>query len=985
MPQTGSTAPGAVTRVADLRSEFDPSVQSRLSLAPAWRSFLTRHGGWKALWNETTGTPHRAFGPSIELPGYVERDEPGRMELLRDFLAAERDALGIDPADLILRRSQAVGALRYVSFAQAHRGVEALFSEVELRVHEPSGRVMALGVVWHPGIGIGVEPAIGREEAAARAAVAAGERFGESALVSVAPGDDRLFILPAAEGDATTGAAAKDRLVRRFDCRTGDGSQAADLYVDAVDGSVARYDDRILHGGTVTGSVSGDVRPVLPTDALATRPFPDLFLLSGLDTLVSDSLGLFRSDSLHQDTVTARLRGRWIYVSRVDSPSARQGIRFNAGDTIAVRWTDSNSHAAERTVYWHATFAHNAVKSLDPAFTALDTQLRAAVNLVSGTCNAFWNGTSINFLQAGPGCVNAGESPATIYHEYAHAVNDRLYAQAGAVKMMNKAAHEAMADVFACLLEDTPLFPRGFWGPGTISRSLDNTASYPLDLVGQEHRDGLILGGAFWDLREATSRETAWRLSHFAKWGAPDDSKFGAACAEWFVEVLVADDDDGDLGNGTPNFAAIGQAFDAHGIGTTLFLSLSFSHTPYPSTADTGHSYVLAFDLSGGPAPGAEPPLVVVRYSTDHLKTLTTLSTIQYAAGRYLALIPPQSEGTMVHYSIEAFDSVAGRWVEFPPGAPEGDAYAFLVGRYVSLHLDELESPAGWTAGAAGDDATAGLWEWGEPQATFNGWRGVQPGSDRSPTGVACFVTGASAGAFVSDNDVDGGRTTLLSPVYDLSVLRRPVIRYHRWYSNNLGEDPRGDRWRVEVTGDGGATWAVVEDTDVPSNFWKRVEFRVGALVPTASAVMVRFIASDEGTPTLVEALVDDFEILDLEAPVVAVDGPAPGDPASGDAAPREFSLGRNYPNPFNGATVIPFELAEPSPVTVTVFDILGRVTAVLIDGRMPAGRHAARWEPGRMEGDGRGAFRGEVPGGVYYYVLTAGTFRSSGKLVYLK
>lgn len=75
---------------------------------------------------------------------------------------------------------------------------------------------------------------------------------------------------------------------------------------------------------------------------------------------------------------------------------------------------------------------------------------------------------------------------------------------------------------------------------------------------------------------------------------------------------------------------------------------------------------------------------------------------------------------------------------------------------------------------------------------------------------------------------------------------------------------------------------------------------------------------------------------------------------------PVELVLHQNYPNPFNPATTIPFELARPADVRISVYDILGRQVAVLVDDRREAGRHEVRWG-------------GDFPSGVYYYRLEAG------------
>jgi hypothetical protein len=88
---------------------------------------------------------------------------------------------------------------------------------------------------------------------------------------------------------------------------------------------------------------------------------------------------------------------------------------------------------------------------------------------------------------------------------------------------------------------------------------------------------------------------------------------------------------------------------------------------------------------------------------------------------------------------------------------------------------------------------------------------------------------------------------------------------------------------------------------------------------------------------------------------------------------PVEFKLMQNYPNPFNGETKIEFSLDATAPVTLTVFDLLGREVKQLAHGTLAAGRYSYY-------------FRGnELPSGVYLYRLQAGSCVSTKKMVLLK
>ena len=81
------------------------------------------------------------------------------------------------------------------------------------------------------------------------------------------------------------------------------------------------------------------------------------------------------------------------------------------------------------------------------------------------------------------------------------------------------------------------------------------------------------------------------------------------------------------------------------------------------------------------------------------------------------------------------------------------------------------------------------------------------------------------------------------------------------------------------------------------------------------------------------------------------------------DAVPAEFTLEPNYPNPFNPATTIGFQVPYESHIRVTVIDMLGRQVATLVDQPFAAGAHQVDWNAAtmasgqyfyRMEADGQ-------------------------------
>ncbi|RMD95860.1 MAG: T9SS C-terminal target domain-containing protein [Calditrichaeota bacterium] len=95
-------------------------------------------------------------------------------------------------------------------------------------------------------------------------------------------------------------------------------------------------------------------------------------------------------------------------------------------------------------------------------------------------------------------------------------------------------------------------------------------------------------------------------------------------------------------------------------------------------------------------------------------------------------------------------------------------------------------------------------------------------------------------------------------------------------------------------------------------------------------------------------------------------------------AMPKKFTLYQNFPNPFNPSTNIRFELPKATNVTLIIFNSLGQEVRRLVDGPMQAGSHTIYW-------DGRNERGFQTPSGIYYYVIKAGSFTQSRKMLLLK
>jgi hypothetical protein len=82
-----------------------------------------------------------------------------------------------------------------------------------------------------------------------------------------------------------------------------------------------------------------------------------------------------------------------------------------------------------------------------------------------------------------------------------------------------------------------------------------------------------------------------------------------------------------------------------------------------------------------------------------------------------------------------------------------------------------------------------------------------------------------------------------------------------------------------------------------------------------------------------------------------------------------------NWPNPFNPATSIRFDLAQEGPVTLRIFDISGRLVRSLAVEHLSAGQHSVDW-------DGRNGSGGQAASGVYILEMVSGDYRGRHKMV---
>jgi hypothetical protein len=486
--------------------------------------------------------------------------------------------------------------------------------------------------------------------------------------------------------------------------------------------------------------------------------------------------------------------------------------------------------------------------------------------MVSGTCNAFYDGSSINFYPSGGGCNNTAFS-TIVHHEYGHHIVNRAGSGQGAYG-------EGFSDAVAVVITDDSRLAVGFQSCASPLRDADNDCQYSATACSScgtsVHSCGRLFSGCVWSLRNRLlqSRPTDYRqvLSNLVL-----DSVLlhtGTSITPAItIDFLTLDDNDANSNNGTPNSGAIYGAFAEHGMAAPQTLVISFpSGRPTITGPVVGASFPVVVSAQSA-APGSGSGLL--HYRTTPSGPFSTVPLVETEPNQYLATLPPTACGAMLSYYISALSS-GGVVNTSPSNAPASLYTAQVATGFQTAFHDDAENNMGWFLSSGDDTATAGKWVRVDPVGT-SGSNGVPaaPEDDASPApGTKCFVTGQGiVGGAVGAADVDGGRTTLTSSVIS-AASPESRVSYYRWYSNAAGTAPNMDLFKVEISNNSGFTWVPLETVGPGgpecSGGWIYREFRIADFLTPTTTMRIRFIAEDIGDASVVEAGVDEVRFTSL-------------------------------------------------------------------------------------------------------------------------
>jgi hypothetical protein len=856
--------------------------QQALRNQESWKQFSAAHAGWSVVFNEQNQQVHKAWGKAIDLS-----DEQFQNEVLETF--------GWNEFQLVEKPVIRTDKKTIHRFVQEYNGLEVLFSQ--FKTERVAQGIVSFGADLFATKDVATIPAINAPAAMENALQ------GLPTILDTAWVAGPLKLLPVLTNQEQTLRLVYEVMIHAHNSIG--IPQHYLTYVDAITGQVWMRQNQVAHSHTpgkpctkacsellaVDVNVGSTYYLTSPWDAPVQGVLPNLKIVANGSTYYTDANGNVNIPQVGPFNATFSLEGPW---AKVFTGTATPSFSATLQEGSNVVSFDNDANIKERTAYRSVQDIHDHMKLWMPNFTGMDFQLPTNIDVTGGDCNAFYDGTSINFYDLANGCNASSNIPDVAYHEYGHGINDNYYQSIGAA-FINGAMGEAYADFWAISLSNNPILGSGFYvdNQDPIRRYDIDPKVYPMDLVGEVHQDGEILMGAWWDTHLLMGADWNITIPLFVETYAglqatAADGNEGQAYTDVLIDLLLADDNDGDITNGTPNGNAIVQGFYIHGISLISSAELVHLNEPFltentPIILESGLNLDFPYInyLSD----------VALHYQVNNNDWQEMPMTDQ-GGGQFTADIGAHPLATVVKYYMTVTDinnnigvaDPAGAHLSIYPNLP----YVSLIGvsPVAVQDCDNNEPWGAWTTGVAGDNATTGIWELAQPisSITVDAAPGtiVQTGTQTTAGGEYCFVTGnALPNDGIGVNDVDGGHTTLQSPTMDFTAYVHPIIAYNRWYTNSPpgGANPGADWFQVQLSNDNGQTWTYLENTMTSDAQWRMAAYRVEDILTPTAQMKIRFIASDSLRPTvnlsggsLVEAAMDDFIVYDEYQEVNGVD-----------------------------------------------------------------------------------------------------------------
>ncbi len=692
-----------------VRPEHGP-VQAQLQASPAFREFLATDGaGWQVRFDEATGTPRTLWGGGIAVTGATG---PAVGAGVAAVLTRHAVLFGLSGSDLVLRTTSydAASDTWFLAFDALREGLRTYRSGITARVVH--GQLILLQVATSPRAQV-----VGSFHFDAAEAIDRAIRGGPAPQATHTEVTAEPMLL---ERSSLSGRTLERTFLVRT--RTADPPGIWITFVDGATGALRSVHNEVRF---ITGTVEGlHHERTLDGSPLVVSPLPLLVVDGDVDSDTTDSFGSY--DVTAGGQYSGDLHGEYV---DIDNDAGNDAVI--ADNQPDLFWTDADATQAEIDSYVFMNQVKLWGERVNPANQWVIAPFESIVNIDS-TCNAYWDGYSTNFYRSGDGCNNTGQIADVNYHEWGHGFH--WYSiRAG---IFDGSLSEGAADVVAFLQTGDSRIAPFFGTNGSAIRDVSPNQVYPQDFVPNDyyvHTNGLIFGGAMWDLLGLLVAK------HGDVAGVAATEQIFAGLLEGgtdipgtFAEALAADDDDGNLANGTPNQCEIIDAFGQHGLGTMTEGGVSFVfHEPLVNVPAERPTEVAVEVTSVAPeCVEVVPSIGTVHYRVDGGSWLEVAATVSGAAVQ--ADIPAQPYGSFVEYWVSGTSTDGAPFTA--PWSGQFAPYTYFVGDVLEIRCDDFEGDdGGYTHSLIDGEAIEGAddWQWGLPAGTGGGDPAAASSGDR--------------------------------------------------------------------------------------------------------------------------------------------------------------------------------------------------------------------------------------------------------------
>lgn len=904
--------------------------------------------GWDNLLYEKTNTISRSYGQPLDL-GYSGKNENAIADAARAFAKSWSNEFGFGNSTLsILSIKQALN-WTIVYIQPEINGVPVYDSFLILSINK-FGKLAALKAQGFGSETVG-EFSLSSDQAKTIAEKAFVVKFKDCEVQAV--------YMPFEAANK----AIHLRSAYKVDITTFDPRLQPALYLDAETGEIFAAENRVYFD-QMQGRTQGMYYPLYGRDDQELGDFQHEWVdIEGVDTLITEDDGSFVIEVDPENApfrVNNQLRGQWVETVRFPD-EVSTGFSFETDDieNVEITWDDENSFPDERNLYRHVNFIHDYWKALENEFDGLDYPLWAGCN-VGGEGwedyedNAFSSNGGI-FFGRGNQCDNFAHYADVIWHEYGHSVTGEIYGWGGAMLVGEGGAmNEAWSDYFGCTITDEPLLGEGgLVGNGHL-RNIDNNRTYPDDIQDQVHNDGLIISAAMWHSREVLGRTYCDSLFHFARYHGAQDFR------SYFQDVLLTDDIDGDISNGSPNYRTLYEQFQRHGIDLGEYPHFNFRRLTIADDGidgaegnsngvwEPGETIRIDFDFfrsgSNGPTEGVDV-WSLLETNNEYIEIIQAemnvgeveIGTVAELPGSFLFQIAENASVGFADLFLTLFtgnEDYPGRdslriTIGLPPvllvkdGNSRNDRTSFYT-----TALDEIELKYTKFGIPMMQQPLADQLNLFETVIWFTGddYEGILDEDDRAAlteylaNGNNLLLTGQSAGTVPGSEDFFNQVLFARNTVDSLSA--RSAI--------GVEGDPVGDGLSILLLGAGarnqvrpGAIEAI--NPAVECFQWERVDSPMAAGVryenPDVGSHSVYLSFGVEG----IGRLPNFSTINDVLSSILYWFGVLDSTPQMELLPPSAFQIYNPYPNPFNSRIKLPVHLSQSGQVNLIVFDITGR------------------------------------------------------------